>query len=157
MASLRCLISKLTNTQVLFPSLPQGKPTSFSQSLEFFDAIQHRGLVRSSEWHSKGTPKCRRIFSKHVTGWAGSLNTITLLKLRKQALKMQKAYKLYFSANLRLVIGKDSNDKIKKNPLCHLPHPHPKLKWRKNPNKINTGELYMTLGSFSNPLLPIKN
>lgn len=58
------------------------------------------------------------------------MNTITLLKFRKQALKMQKAYKLYFSANLQLVIGKDSNDletkQNKKPPLCHLPLPLPK-------------------------------
>lgn len=57
------------------------------------------------------------------------MNTITLLKFRKQALKMQKAYKLYFSANLQLVIGKDSNKK--KNPLCHLPLPLPKAEMKK--------------------------
>lgn len=77
MASLRCLTSKLNkqNTWVLFPSLPQRKPTSFSQSLEFSMpySIQHHGLVRrlkvaikmlarSSEWHSKGTSKCSYIF-----------------------------------------------------------------------------------------------
>lgn len=76
-ASLRCLTSKLNkqNTWVLFPSLPQCKPTSFSQSLEFSMpySIQHHGLVRrlkvaikmlarSNEWHSKGTSKCSYIF-----------------------------------------------------------------------------------------------
>lgn len=136
-------ISKL-NTQILFPSLPQCKRTSFSQSLEcsmpssIVDLrrlnVAIKMLARSSEWHSKGTSKCRYIFFKHVTGWAGSLNTITLLKFRKQALKMQKAYKLYFSANLQLVIGKDSNNK-KKNPLCHLPLP-PTRSW--NEGKTRT-------------------
>lgn len=159
-------ISKL-NTQILFPSLPQCKRTSFSQSLEcsmpssIVDLrrlnVAIKMLARSSEWHSKGTSKCRYIFFKHVTGWAGSLNTITLLKFRKQALKMQKAYKLYFSANLQLVIGKDSNNKKKKSFVSSAPPPHPKLKWRKNQNKTKTRELHMTLGSFSNPLLPIKN
>lgn len=51
---------------------------------------------------------------------------------------MQKAYKLYFSANLQLVIGKDSNKK--KNPLCHLPLPLPKaeMKKKKKQNKTKT-------------------
>jgi len=44
---------------------------------------------------------------------------------------MQKAYKLYFSANLQLVIGKDSNNK-KKSFVSPAPPPtHPKLKCRK--------------------------
>lgn len=53
----------------------------------------------------------------------------TLLKFRKQALKMQKAYKLYFSANLQLVIGKRFQKKKKKKILCvTCPSPYPKLK-----------------------------
>lgn len=85
-------------------------------------------LERSREWHLKGTSKCRFIFFKNVTGWAGSLNTITLLKFRKQALKMQKAYKLYFSANLQLVIGKDSNNKKILCVTCPSPRPKAEMK-----------------------------
>lgn len=48
---------------------------------------------------------------------------------------MQKAYKLYFSANLQLVIGKDSNKK--KNPLCHLPLPLPKAEMKKKKTEQN--------------------
>lgn len=114
-------------------------------------------LERSSEWHSKGTSKCRFIFFKNVTGWAGSLNTITLLKFRKQALKMQKAYKLYFSANLQLVIGKDSNNKKILCVTCPSPPPKAEMKEKiKNRTKQKQELYHMTLGSFSNPLLPIK-
>lgn len=69
---------------------------------------------------------------------------------------MQKAYKLYFSANLQLVIGKVSNnlkEKIKRF-LCHLPLLPPKAKRKKNQNK--TKELQVTSESFRNLLLPIK-
>lgn len=56
------------------------------------------------------------------------MNTITLLKFRKQALKMQKAYKLYFSANLQLVIGKDSNNKKILCVTCPFPPPKAEMK-----------------------------
>lgn len=156
MTSLRCLISKLNKQIHKFCSLPSpnASPQAFPQVLSFrcrtASSIMdswgawmeqlHKMLVRSSEWHSKRTSKCRYIFFKHVTGWAGSLNTITLLKFRKQALKMQKAYKLYFSANLQLVIGKDSNGK---KTLCvTCPSPHPNLKWEKqNKNRRITEDL----------------
>lgn len=62
------------------------------------------------------------------------MNTITLLKLRKQALKMQKAYELYFSANLQLVIGKDSNDK-KSFVSPALPPPKAEIKEKPEQNK----------------------
>ena len=71
---------------------------------------------------------------------------------------MQKAYKLYFSANLQLVIGKDSNNKKKKKILCvTCPSPHPKLKWREKQNKTKTEELQMTLESFRNHYFQLKN
>lgn len=71
---------------------------------------------------------------------------------------MQKAYKLYFSANLQLVIGKDSNNKKILCVTCPSPPPKAEMKEKiKKQDKTKTEELYhMTLGSFSNPLLPIK-
>lgn len=73
---------------------------------------------------------------------------------------MQKASQLYFSANLQLVIGKDSNNK--KNPLCCLLLPTPKVEMEKEKEKEekrtkqNQG-LQMILESFRNPLVLVKN
>ena len=75
------------------------------------------------------------------------MNTITLLKFRKQALKMQKAYKLYFSANLQLVIGKrfqkkkKKKKKKKKNPLCYLPLPLPKAEMKRKTEQNKNGRI----------------
>lgn len=46
---------------------------------------------------------------------------------------MQKAYKLYFSANLQLVIGKDSNDKKILSPAP--PPPNAEMKEKPEQNK----------------------
>lgn len=70
---------------------------------------------------------------------------------------MQKAYKLYFSANLQLVIGKDSNNKKILCVTCPSPPPKAEMKEKiKNRTEQKQKLYHMTLGSFSNPLLPIK-
>lgn len=48
---------------------------------------------------------------------------------------MQKAYKLYFSANLQLVIGKDSNNKKKKILCVICPSPPPEAEMKEKPEQ----------------------
>lgn len=63
------------------------------------------------------------------------MNTIPLLKFKKQALKTQKAYKLYFSTDLQLVIGKDSNNKKIVGVTCPSLPPKAEMKEKTEQNK----------------------
>lgn len=95
-------------------------------------------LERSSEWHSKGTSKCRHIFFKHVIGWAGSVNTITLLKIQEAGFKNAKGIQVVFQCKSLAGCWKRFQKlKKKKNPLCHLPLPPAKAEMKKKQRQKN--------------------